>query len=55
MSYKITEECAGCGTCEETCPTGAIESGPNYKIDQEICIECGACESACPNGAVVST
>jgi ferredoxin len=56
MPYKITEECAACGTCEESCPTGAIQAKRgSYNIDDEVCIECGACEAACPNGAIVPT
>ena len=33
MAYKITENCAACGTCIDECPNGAISAGDIYKID----------------------
>ena len=27
MAYKITENCAACGTCIDECPNGAISAG----------------------------
>ncbi|MFY9781253.1 MAG: 4Fe-4S binding protein [Candidatus Baltobacteraceae bacterium] len=53
MAYTITNDCAGCGTCEENCPTGAIKRGSPYRIDPADCLECGSCEAVCPNGAIV--
>ena len=56
MPFTITEECVACGSCEDTCPTGATaQSGAQYRIDEGTCIECGACLTVCPNGAVVET
>ena len=53
MAYKISDECISCGTCEETCPIGAISEGEaHYQINPDVCISCGSCESACPVGAI---
>ena len=39
MAYKISEDCAACGTCIDECPVGAISEGDIYKIDTEKCVE----------------
>ncbi len=53
MAYKINESCISCGTCEGTCPVGAISQGEEtYKIDADVCVSCGACADACPVGAI---
>ncbi len=49
--------CRGCGTCEETCPYGAIalverDDGKTVAHVQEaLCKGCGSCAVACPTGA----
>ena len=43
MAYKISEDCAACGTCIDECPVGAISEGDIYKIDPAKCVECGTC------------
>ena len=52
MIYKITEDCAACGTCMPECPVGAISEGDIYKIDQNACVNCGTCADVCPMGAI---
>jgi ferredoxin len=58
MAYKITEDCAACGSCELECPNQAIYQGDSiYQIKPERCTECvGAfnqskCAEICPLNA----
>lgn len=49
------DECSGCGTCVDECPSEAItldEEKGVAVVDQDECVECGACEEACPNQAI---
>ena len=53
MAHVISDECVSCGSCESTCPVGAISQGDSkYVVDAGACIDCGACEGACPTGAI---
>lgn len=52
MAYKITSDCAACGTCAGECPVGAISAGEIYVINPDECTECGTCASVCPNEAI---
>ena len=54
MAYRITEDCAACGTCLPECPVGAISEGDIYVIDPNACTDCGTCADACPMGAIVA-
>ncbi len=51
-------ECAGCGTCAESCHIKAIameDGGDGTErpvVDKEKCIGCGVCAAACPTGAL---
>ena len=53
MAYKITSDCAACGTCAGECPVGAISAGEIYVINPDECTEFGTCAGACPMGAIV--
>ncbi len=47
--------CAGCGTCVDACPTGAISldaSEAVATIDPALCDACLACLDVCPNDAI---
>jgi len=47
--------CTGCGTCLNTCPTGAISLDDDERIariDLGLCSECLACLDVCPNYAI---
>lgn len=53
MARVISDACVSCGTCEATCPVGAIAAGDGqYVVDADSCIDCGACEAECPTGAI---
>ena len=46
------ENCAGCGICQDTCPTGAVLVKEVARIDPKRCIGCGRCIERCPQGAL---
>jgi NAD-dependent dihydropyrimidine dehydrogenase PreA subunit len=53
--YKVdSEQCSGCETCIDACPTEAISmvDGHAY-IDHEECLDCGICMDECPEGAII--
>jgi ferredoxin len=61
MSYKITDDCTLCGSCEEECPNKAIsQPDPDeiFKIDPAKCTECVGffdepqCVSVCPSECI---
>lgn len=48
------DTCTGCATCEERCPTDAIqvnESG-TAGVDESACFGCGVCARFCPKTAI---
>jgi NAD-dependent dihydropyrimidine dehydrogenase PreA subunit len=49
-----TENCNGCKSCEDACPTSAIAVGDvGYAaVNADDCIDCNACEDACSSDAV---
>jgi len=49
----ITEECLGCGLCENSCNLDAISLIDNKAvINHELCVNCGMCAEICPVGAI---
>jgi ferredoxin len=49
------DECSGCGSCVDECPSEAItldEEKGIAVVDNDECVECGACEEACPSSAI---
>jgi len=51
----VTNKCVGCGTCEKTCPDGAIKVNPKTKkaeIDYDYCKGCLICMNVCPVKAI---
>nr|MDO8080070.1 CoB--CoM heterodisulfide reductase iron-sulfur subunit A family protein [Candidatus Freyarchaeota archaeon] len=46
--------CIECGTCENTCPYGAIKKGEGGKaeVTEVLCKGCGACAASCPARAI---
>ena len=56
MVQVDAEKCQACGTCDEVCPTGAVQAiGKDDKrkvLDPAVCINCGQCLVNCPYGAI---
>lgn len=53
MTYKISDECIVCGSCEVECPEGAIAMGDeHYEIDPEKCTDQAKCVEVCPVSAI---
>jgi ferredoxin len=50
-----SEDCVGCGVCEERCFFGALsfdEDEGRTVVDPEKCIGCGVCTIGCDQGAL---
>ena len=47
MLQVDSEQCIGCGACEESCPFGAIEVVDGCAVVGENCTLCGTCVDAC--------
>ena len=55
-SYRVTEECIGCGICTRVCPTGCIRLENQVAVHTaEGCQACMACIHACPKLALCLT
>jgi len=44
--------CGACGTCEDTCPFGAVQVNGLAAVNWETCMGCGVCAGQCPNQAI---
>ncbi len=53
MAFVINDQCISCGSCEGSCPVGAIAAGDGkFEISPDTCIDCGTCAGGCPVGAI---
>ena len=55
MAAKVDkDECTGCGTCVEECPTEAISLNDDdiAVVNDDDCTECGLCVDSCPTNAI---
>ncbi|MDO4582422.1 MAG: 4Fe-4S binding protein [Bacillota bacterium] len=53
FSYRIKENCNGCGLCLDSCCECAIvPQGDRYKISYMDCNDCGKCYVSCPQQAI---
>lgn len=55
----VNENCSGCLSCGERCPTGALQANETVEarrlsFDIASCTDCGLCERICPEMAVIS-
>lgn len=51
---RASNQCTGCGICEDACPMGAIAVAENGTARTgPLCIGCGLCAFRCPEGAIV--
>ena len=55
MVAKVNaDECVGCGTCVDECPSEAISMDDKdiAVINADECTDCGMCVDACPTEAI---
>ena len=57
MSFTVDDTlCIGCGACDFSCPTGALEKTDSFlglfRIDPFTCDDCGICTGKCPERAI---
>jgi electron transfer flavoprotein alpha subunit len=45
-------DCAGCESCVEACPLGAIHMSDGIAVIDDKCNSCGACVESCTTGAI---
>lgn len=52
-SFRLTDECIGCGICTNVCPAGCIRLADGRAVRTgENCQACFACIHACPEKAI---
>lgn len=59
MAFRVVDElCIGCGACDFSCPTNALQKTDSFLglfvIDALTCDDCGICVGKCPELAIVS-
>lgn len=54
LSIIDKDDCSGCGTCVDWCPTDAIvlDNDGFAERDENACIGCGVCARFCPDSAI---
>lgn len=51
--FKVSDDCIGCGQCEQGCPTASIQLKNGKPVwNNRVCIHCMACISRCPKQAI---
>lgn len=58
MSFKVLDDCIGCGACEFSCPTSALSKTDSFLgtfvIDPFLCNDCEECVDKCPVQVIVA-
>ena len=52
LSITVTEDCNGCGACEEVCFLRVIEIKNDKAVIGEGCVGCGRCATVCKRDAI---
>lgn len=53
---RVTEDCVGCGICQQVCPSGSIRGENGRAVHTPgRCQTCLACIHACPHRAIQLT
>ncbi len=55
VEVAVTEECTGCGLCEEKCVFNAIQMKDGQAEISKECKACGRCVNVCPEDAIEIT
>ncbi len=55
VRVKVSEDCIGCGTCEDICFVKAIHMVNNKAVIGQSCRGCGRCVEICPQKAIEIT
>lgn len=55
----VSDNCSGCLSCGERCPTGALQAsetkeGRQLSFEVTLCTDCTLCERICPEKAIIS-
>lgn len=51
-SYKVYDDCSGCGLCSLVCPTGSITMADGKPVWSKTCEQCMRCVNYCPDEAI---
>jgi ferredoxin len=52
VKVTVSDQCVGCGMCEEVCFTKAIRLENGQAVISDACRGCGRCAETCPNQAI---
>lgn len=52
VEVTVSDDCVGCGNCEDVCVFGGIEIINNKAQILDTCMACGRCVEACQSGAL---